>query len=142
MELRNAISLARAEALYVRGLVNVACLSTDVIGAPLVIRDEPINGKYRVRTADPSDISRMPAIGILVSKTTPTVGTMRVSGICDVFSGLTPGADYMVGLEGNLVEEVPGASVSGVLWAQHIGVAMSSNVLLLSGNVAMIGYNR
>lgn len=142
MQLRNAISLARAEALYVRGLVDVACLSTDAIGSPVVVRDEPINGKYRVQTADPGDLTKMPAIGILVSKTTPTVGTMRMTGLCDVFEGLTPGANYMVGPGGSLVEEVPLTSATGVLWAQHLGIALSSNVLLLSGDIAMIGYNR
>lgn len=118
------------------GYVSVACLITDVVGSPVTIRDEPINGKWRVQTADPSDISKMPAVGVLISKSTPTVGVAKVQGTCDVFTGLTPGVNYMVGAGGTVIETVPGGSY----WGQHVGVAVSPTTLMLNGNSNMIGY--
>ncbi len=126
---------------WLSGQVDVACLTTDIVGSPLSIREAPINGKWRVHTADPTDFAKMPAVGVLISKSTPTVGIAKILGVCEVFVGLTPGTNYMIGSGGVLVEEVPAVSVTGSFWGQHLGVAVSGNILMLSGNVNMIGYS-
>ncbi len=123
------------------GYVDVACLTTDVVGSPVSIREAPINGKWRVQTADPTDFTKMPSLGVLISKSTPTVGVAKILGVCDVFTGLTPGVNYMVGTSGGLLEEVPISSPTGVFWGQHLGVAVSESILMLGGNVNMIGYS-
>ena len=125
----------------ITGLVDVACLTSDLIGSPVAIREEPINGKWRVHTANPEDFTKMPAIGVLISKSTPTVGVACILGPCDIFSGLTPGTNYMVNAGGGLTPTVPGTSTTGSFWGQHLGVAVRSTTLMLGGNVNMIGYS-
>ena len=124
----------------ITGYVDVACLTSDTIGSPVSIREAPINGKWRVHTADPTNFVKMPAVGILISKSTPTVGVARVLGTCDAFSGLTPGVNYMVGAGGTLVAAIPGTSATGSYWGQHLGIAVSADTLMLNGNVNMIEY--
>ncbi len=140
MHLRNAISATRASELFVSGRVDVACLSSDAVGSAMAIRGEIVNGRWRVQTASPSDFERMPAMGILVEKTTPTVGVMQVLGSCDVFSELTPRQSYLVGENGTLLTEVPVVAPGEIFWAQHIGVSVADNILSLTGNTNMLGY--
>jgi len=123
------------------GLVDVACLSSDTVGSPMASRDVEINGKWRVHTADASDFNKMPAVGILISKSTPTVGVMQTLGPCELFSGLTVGANYMVGEGGTLITTVPGSTASGTFWAQHLGIAVKTTTLMLGGGVNMVGYD-
>ncbi len=140
MRLANPLTKARGDSLYssgLDGLVDVACLTADVVGSALAIREAPVNGKWRVHTADPSDFSKMPAVGILISKSTPTVGVAKILGTCDIFTGLMPGVNYMVGAGGTLVETVP----NGLFWGQHLGIAVTTTMLVLHGNVNMIGYS-
>lgn len=85
----------------------------------------------------------MPAYGVLISKSTPTVGIVQLFGPCTIYSGLTPGVPYLVAEVGSgnqLVEDVPSVGGNGYTWGQHIGIAVASDLLLLHGNLSMIEY--
>ena len=96
MHLRNPVTVAQGDTRYLRYLQDVACLTGDVIGNCVCIRGDRVNGKWRVQTADPEDVTKMPALGILISKSTPTVGVVQLFGPCESFSGLTPGSSYFI----------------------------------------------
>lgn len=137
LELLNALTVARGDTLYLRYIHDVACLNSDSVGNSLCIRGERINGKWRVQTADPCDTSKMPAIGVLISKSTPTVGKMQIMGpVLNIFTGLTPGKIYHVNLPIlTIAPPLPGGL--GYSMAQMFGYAAASDILILTGNVLM-----
>ena len=108
----------------------------------MAVRGDRVNGKWRVHRADPHDMARMPAIGILISKSTPTVGVVQMFGPCTAFSGLVPGDPYLVGAVGvdKISQVVPNIGGNGYTWGQQIGHAVASDLLLLNGNFTMIEY--
>lgn len=119
------------------GMVEVACLTSDAIGDPMCIRGDRVNGKWRVQKADALDGSKMPAVGILIDKTTPTVGKMQMTGpIRDIFTGLNPGKSYHVNSPSfTVAPPVPG--MLGYSMAQILGYAAASDILVLTGNILM-----
>jgi hypothetical protein len=95
-----------------------------------------INDKWRVQKADPFDSTKMPAVGILIEKSTPTVGVVQWIGPCNIFSGLIPGKIYHVGLSGlTIAPPVPGGL--GYSMAQIFGYAVAPGILVLTGNMLM-----
>ena len=140
LEHLNPLSQYRADERYLIKIKEVACLASDDVGSPVAIRDVRVNGKWRVETADPFDEDKMPAIGIMVEKTTPTVGKVLLFGPCDIFTGMTPGKALLVGSGGNLLEAVPSLIAGQYFWAQQIGHAVSDDLLMLPGNPTMIRY--
>lgn len=139
MELRNPLSVAIADARYARIYQDVACLSSDSVGDPMCIRGERVNGKWRVERADPTNEAKMPAIGILVSKSTPTVGVVQLFGpVMNIFTGLDLSAlSYMVGTSG-IQPTPPLPGPGGYVWVQHIGKPVASDILLLLGDLWMM----
>lgn len=107
----------------------------------MAIRDEPIGDKWRVQTADPYDLTKMPAVGILISKSTPTVGVIQVVGQCDIAGLDWNKFGYYVGTDGSPVWPKPSASgsPSGMLYLQIIGKSVSSDILYLDGNLSILG---
>lgn len=117
------------------GTVEVACLTSDAIGDPMCIRGDRVNGKWRVQKADAYDNSKMPAVGVLVDKTTPTVGKMQMTGpIPNIFSGLVPGKTYHVNTP-TLTVAPPTPGMLGYSIAQMLGYAAASDILVLTGNI-------
>lgn len=103
-------------------------------------RDEMINGKLRVHRADPQDIDKMPAIGVLVSKSTPTVGIIQLYGLCEVYSGLDLSQTvYFLGTDGRISDTQPIVGLGGYSFIQLLGTPVSSGILQINnGGMNMI----
>lgn len=86
--------------------IPVACLATDSVGDPVSVRDVMTGtGRWRVQKADCLDGAKMPAVGILISKTTPTTGVMRrVGPVTGIFSGLDVAQKTFIGKGGGVVQ--------------------------------------
>lgn len=132
--------LARFGRSAVESDVPVACLSADSVGSLMCIRDEQTaTGRWRVQTAEPTDVSLMPAIGVLTSKLTPTTGIMRILGTVEgVFSGLDVKKPYFVGDGGTLVNPAPVPSTPSGVLVQKFGFPVSNDVLSLIGETWMV----
>lgn len=134
----NQLTVPRGDRRYLRYEQDVACLATDSIGDFVAIRGEPTNGKWRVQKANPGDIARMPAVGILVRKSTPTVGVIQVYGsVSGVFAGLVIGKTYCVDYSGIKIGP-PSVIDEGYAFRQFIGVAISPTILFLGIDLSMI----
>lgn len=83
-----------------------------------------------VDKADITDISKMPAVGILMSKSSDTLGTIICSGIFSS-SGLDKGKRYFVGEDGVLSNFAP-IPTSTSVFVQSVGVALSESSLLVA----------
>lgn len=137
----NPLTIPRADLRYLRQYKEVACLSTDTVGDWVCRRDEPINGKLRVHRADPQDIEKMPAIGVLVSKSTPTVGIIQIYGFCEIYTDLDLSQTvYFLGVDGRLSTTQPVLGVDGYAFVQFLGSPVASEILLLNhgGSLNMI----
>ena len=119
-------------------LQEVACLSTDSVNDLVCMRGLPSLEKWRVQKADPSDYSKMPVVGVLLLKTTPTVGIIQVNGpLLGVFSGLQYDRPCFVGSSG-IVQTPPSPGGAGqVMFVQEIAFATDVDAVFLTGNISM-----
>ena len=119
-------------------LQEVACLSGDSVNDFVCMRGVPSLEKWRVQKADPSDRSKMPAVGILLSKSMPTVGIIQVNGpLLGVFSGLQYTLPCFVGSSG-IVQVPPTPGGAGqVAFVQEIAFVTDVDAVFLTGNISM-----
>lgn len=99
----------------------------------MCIRDVRINGRWRVQKADPQDAGKMPAVGVLISKSTPTAGVIQTYGPCSLFLGLDPLRQvYFLGNDGRLSETKPVVGVDGYAFVQFLGKPVSDDIFLIN----------
>lgn len=116
----------------------VACLNGDSVQDFVCIRGDRVNGKWRVEKADPDDEAKMPAIGVLISKSTPTVGIIQTAGPCTLFSGLDYAKPmYHLSTTG-IQSSLPSVGVGGYVMVQQIGKPVASDVLWLTNDLRMV----
>lgn len=107
------------------------CETGDTVGALVYARQDKVDGRYVVGTCDPADRARMPAIGIIVSKSGPTQCTIAISGLVSgVLTGLVRGSSYFVGNGGSPTTSVPVPPTTK--WVQTVGLGLSGEDFLLS----------
>lgn len=135
MYLSNPLSTWLADSRYRKLRKYVVCLPGDSVGDFVCIRGSIINSKWQVEKADPGNSLKMPAIGVLINKTSSTEGEIQlIDEIHGIFTGLAIGKIYYVGYTSPSVV-IPTIGINGYSWIQHIGYAIDSNVLFLTGNV-------
>lgn len=137
MAILNPLTVCRGDYRYLRYKQNVECLASDIVGDFVYIRADRNGDLWRVGKADPADESKMPALGVLLSKETSTTGVVQLIGPCTLFSGLdhTKPA-YLLGLSG-IQTSLPSIGGSGYVMVQQIGKAVASDVLWLTGDLRM-----
>lgn len=102
------------------------CTADETVGDLVYLSGPPVAGRDQVRRADPSNSSKMPAVGIIVHKLSDTSCWVQWLGeTASIFSGLTPGKNYFVGADGKIAA-TPTRHASG-RFMQAVGVATSSN---------------
>jgi len=78
----------------------------------------------------------MPAIGVLIEKSTPTVAVMQWIGPCTIFTGLDwTRPNYWVGIDGRLTSTMPTIGIGGYVFVQAVGKAVASDIFLINGNL-------
>lgn len=137
MDLLNQLTIPRADLRYLRFTQEVACLTGDQILDWVCIRDDKINGKWRVEKADIYDRTKMPAVGVLISKSTPTVGVIQTIGPCSAFGGLdwTKTVAWL-GASG-LQYIMPSTGPSGYSIVQRIGKPIASDIFWVTGTLEL-----
>lgn len=119
----------------VQKLQEVACLMGDTVGKLVSIRDvKTLTGRWRIQTADCTDPTKMPAVGVLISKSTPTTGIMQLLGeVESIFAGLDVTKPYFVGPAGALVNPAPVPAPGNRVYVQKFGFPVAADVLYLTG---------
>jgi len=120
--------------------IPIACLVSDAVGDIMCIRDiQTVTGRWRVQKAEPTSGDKMPGIGVLIRKDTPTTGVMRILGdVTGIFSGMSVLEDYYVGASGSLVNPAPAPDPGESVWVQKFGFPVSGDVLRLTGESWMV----
>lgn len=117
------------------------CSVAESVGDFVCIIDDPPNGHDLVGKADPSDFSKMPAVGVIISKSSPTRCLVQWMGETpNIFSGLSSGEVYFVGADAK-VAEVPPVPATVPLFTQFMGVATAPTRLYLRPNDHMVKRN-
>lgn len=117
------------------------CLASDGVGAMVFIRAALTGGKYQVETADPSDFGKMPAIGMIIQKPSPTATECWVQfrgQVIGVYAGLVPGEMLFVDDTGGLSDEPPEPTVPKPRkFSQNVGVALSTDIIGLDPDLTL-----
>lgn len=114
------------------------CLNSDIVGNLVFISADLSGSKYVVETADPTDFSKMPAIGMIISKSSSTDCVVQFRGrITGLYSGMTPGSMQFVGDTGRLVATPPVPSVSQRKFMQVMGVALGASIVGLEPDLTL-----
>ena len=110
----------------------------------MALRDTAtVTGRWRVQRADPADPGRMPGIGVLLRKITPTTGIMqRVGSVRGVYAGLSFTRTYWVGGDGRPTTVVPVPDVGAAVIVQRFGMPVAEDVLFLTGEVGPLTQRR
>jgi hypothetical protein len=120
----------------VPGVFSAVCPQTAVVGD--LVRPVP-GTETTVDLVDITDLTKMPAVGCITQKPTPTTAVVRTSGIVTgVFSNLQPGKRYFVGRNSRIalpLTIVP--AVGEVLLHQPIGLAIDYTIMLMSPSMGL-----
>lgn len=112
-------------------ILPATCDATDQVGDLVyAYAYAPLSGlRYEVRHADPTDLSKMPAWAVIISKSSDTECSVQWAGpVANIFGGLTIGARYWVGLSGR--PELTPPALPGA-YQQVVGLAVDTNQLFL-----------
>lgn len=93
-----------------------------------------VAGRYQVTRADPTDRAKMPVIGVIISKSTPTVCRVQLQGrLQSVFTGLMPSCVYFCGTDGEIASETDPTypPTGGTSYFQQVGVALASDWMMV-----------
>ena len=108
---------------------------TDQVGQAVYIRAQA-NGEYKVARCDPTNPSKMPAIGIILNKWLAGGSyhcLVQIWGeVRGLFSGLLPRRMYSVAVDGRPKFPCDGPDPGGTFLHQNLGVALDVGVLLLN----------
>jgi hypothetical protein len=115
-----------------RSILEANCLATDTVGDAVRITGDTVSGKYQVTKVNIDVIPTMPAIGIIIRKTSTTACEVQVSGVVrDVYTGLTFHKRLFIDTTGKLIEGPPARPTTGFRAVQVMGVVLDATALLL-----------
>ena len=138
MEILNPLTIPRGDARYLKKVIVATCQTSDLVGNCVHVAGPDTGGIYQVTTADPSDYSKMPAIGVIESKQSSTECLVRVLGeVLALYTSLTPGSTLFVGPGGLLSAAPPVPITGGYAFVQGMGVSLSSTAILLVPSFSM-----
>lgn len=110
------------------------CASTDAVGHLVYASGDFGNdGSYTVTKADTAQFVKMPVIGVIITKLSPTRAVIQFDGeIANTYAGLVTGRIYFVGDDGYPALVPPTPAPAGRAYVQSIGVAVDPGVLRLN----------
>ncbi len=105
------------------------CVAGDAVGDLMYVTGP---GKT-VAKSDITDFTKTPVVGCIVSKPTATSCIIQTAGlVSSVYTGLTAGKIYVVGTNSRPALALPVPAPSTSLFLQQIGIAVDTNLLLIS----------
>jgi len=138
----DAVDFMGSEDAYARGrYFHADCPATDAIGDFVRISADDVADIFQVSKVDITDASTMPAIGLIISKSSATRCFVLTFGVYET-TGLVPGQRYWVGFDGQLTGSLPIPPSPGTAVAQAIGYALSDTELLIRPDMMAIKLRR
>ena len=121
------------------GLFDAACASGVAVGTFVRLTGNP---GPEVEAADAYLTAKIPSIGVVESKTSPTACKVRTLGSTAVFAGLTPGKVYWLNAAGAVAPNPPVAVLGTIRYAQTVGYALDATTMMVDINPVVRGFDR
>jgi hypothetical protein len=138
MPLLNALSVPRGLATFPRKWLKANCQTTDNVGDCVYVTGDAVGNFYQVTRADPRDQSKMPSIGIIISKKSTTECKVQFIGeVHSVYVGMPPRATLFVGADGRLSAVPPAPNPGGYTFVQAMGSAVASSTVVMLPSLAL-----
>jgi len=138
MQLLNPLTIAQANGLYPAKSFTATIPLGLSVGDCVYISGPRVGELYQVDRADPADILKMPAIGVLIAMAISGQGEVQCLGeMRGVYSSLSFPKPLFVSLAGRLEHSTPNPAPGGYSMVQAVGAAMSSDEVLLCPNFSM-----
>ena len=139
MDLLNPLSIARSIELFPGKSFKATCPAGLLVGYCAYIAGPKVGEYYQVALADPYDILKMPAIGVVVEKADTTHCTVQCLGeLQGLFSSLVFPKALFVTPDGRLSHNHPAPAPGGYSMVQAMGTAMGTDEVLLCPNFLMV----
>jgi hypothetical protein len=118
------------------GILQCVCTAVETVGSLVYISGNMTGGLYTVRKTDPTDIAKMPVMGLVVAKTDLLHANVQYHGpISGIWSfDLVPGKPYFVGTDGEVSLHPP----TGNVYVQKVGVAIDRSAMLVTPDPTFI----
>lgn len=108
------------------------CPSSLIVGDVVYISGDKSGSFFTVDKVDITTTTKMPAIGVIITKPTSTTATVMALGkIVGLYTGLTPNANLFPDSSGRLTETPVVSPSTGIRLVQHVARALSSDTLLI-----------
>jgi hypothetical protein len=107
------------------------CMATDAVGDLVYVRTDAAGGVPQVTKIEVTDSSKMPAIAVIIAKSSPTDCRILRYGLHSM-PGLIPGKTYFAGLDGTITPTRPASIPGSKVFVQVVGVALDSGRLILN----------
>lgn len=108
------------------------CASTDNIGDFVYVNGGKVGAKYSVTKVDVTQRATMPAIAVITGKLNSTECVIQFQGeVPNIYTGLTPGKLYFVGVDGRPSPTSPVAGPGAKAYSQVVGLAVDAAILKL-----------
>ena len=139
MELLNPLSISRSLELFPGKAFHATCPAGLVVGKCVYISGPKTGEYYQVDQADPANILKMPAIGVVIQKEDTTHCTVQCLGeVGGLYSGFSIPKPLFVAADAGLTHVPPDPLPSGYSMAQVMGAAMATDEILLCPNFMMV----
>lgn len=116
------------------GIIHCNCAPGDLIGNLVYVSGPVAGGRYTVRSADTTDWSKMPVMGMIVSKEDPWHADVRYQGpVSGLYTGLTPGKICFLGTDSRIVLTPP----TGEVYVQKVGIVLDADVVLVAPDLTI-----
>lgn len=111
------------------GNFTATCTVSEAVGD--VVYRSSATGVLR---CDPTNSLKMPGVGVIISKQSSTTCTVQPFGPVNLYSGLSVGRLYAIGLDGRPFLGVFSLLGGQTAFLQVIGTALDTSTLLISPN--------
>jgi hypothetical protein len=98
-----------------------------------------ISAANTIAKCDITDINKLPVAGVITEKAGGTA-TIQTVGSVSLFTGLTPGKLYFLGINGVLSATLPTGTQGQALWRQTVGTALNATTIILIPDSTLMGY--
>jgi hypothetical protein len=111
-----------------------SCDATDAVDMYVHVTGPLLGGLRQVTRADISDLSKLPAVGTIIEKTSLVTCIVRTFGAVTTPVAVTPGKRYFLGIDGLITLDPPGPGLGEKFAAQIVGIALDSTTILVNPN--------
>jgi hypothetical protein len=117
-------------------ILDASCDAALVVGDCVYAVGIDLGGLPQVALCDITNPVKVPAIGLLESKSAPTICKVRLFGVSSSFFTLTGGQKYYVGFNGKLTLTQP--LMTGRFYVQIMGIALDASTFLVKVNYPIV----